>query len=117
MKKTVVEVLDDLDGQPAADAEAVNFTFGGIEYEIDLRPANVEQFAEALAPYIAVSRRVGGTRVRVRRAAGEKPGGSTASAIREWARQQGYEVSDRGRINTDVAEAYAKAQSTLGVPA
>ncbi|MBR7513023.1 Lsr2 family protein, partial [Mycobacterium tuberculosis] len=29
--------------------------------------------------------------------------------IREWARNNGYDVSDRGRIPADVADAYAAA--------
>lgn len=30
-------------------------------------------------------------------------------AIRDWARTNGYDVSDRGRIPSDVMEAYAAA--------
>ena len=85
----------------------------GAFYEIDLSEDNAERLREALHDYVEHARRQAGAR---RRAAGRTgPGRAprTASAdreqnqaIREWARKQGMNVSDRGRIPKEVSEAY-----------
>ncbi|MFT4029327.1 MAG: Lsr2 family protein [Protaetiibacter sp.] len=111
--KTITILTDDLDGgELPASSRSTRFAFEGVEYEIDLSPANARALADALAPYIAAGRRVGGARV----ASGSGPrrraaGGDTErlAAIRSWAQGAGYTVGDRGRIKADIVAAYDAA--------
>lgn len=104
-----VQILleDDLDGGDAS--ETVTFGLDGVTYEIDLSDKNATALREALAGYIGAGRRVAG-----RRSSGTGSSSRTSSGelakIREWARANGYDVSDRGRISKKVREAYAQAK-------
>lgn len=96
--------IDDLDGTDLGEtANTLSFAFDGKEYTIDLSDGNAETFRQVIAPYIEAGRRVTGTRTKTTRA---RSVGSNIKAVREWARANGYEVSDRGRIPTDVMDAY-----------
>lgn len=101
-RKTVVELVDDIDGG-AAD-ETVTFTVDGVTYEVDLSDENAERLRDSFAPYIAA-----GTRVSGRNKARKSYGGPDRSAVRAWASEHGYTVSDRGRLPEAVLEAYAAA--------
>ena len=110
-QKVLVSLVDDLDGSEAD--ETVEFGLDGINYQIDLSNDNAEELRDALAQYVEHARRAGG-RKRVGRPAA-KPAASSASvdreqnqAIRAWARKNGFQVSDRGRIPSEVVEAYHK---------
>src|SRR5699024_6448389 len=104
-----VTLIDDVDGT-AAD-ETVQFSLDGVNYEIDLTTENAARLRDSLASWVGHARRAGGRRTTARRGRGTgRSGGSgDAAKIREWARQNGYTVSDRGRIPAEVSEAYAKA--------
>lgn len=39
------------------------------------------------------------------------PSSEDTAAIRQWAKENGYEVNDRGRIPATIREAYAKANA------
>ncbi len=104
-----VELIDDLDESPAA--ETVSFALDGVSYEIDLSEANAAKLRDALAPYLGHARRTGGRR-------GQRSAGSSSSStgrsseaadIRAWARENGYEVSERGRVSAEIRSAYAAA--------
>jgi hypothetical protein len=103
-----VQILleDDLDGGKAD--ETVTFGLDGSTYEVDLSSSNAKKLREALAPYVGVGRKV---TARGRRAGGgrSRKGVSSASDIRAWARENGYEVSDRGRVPAEVRAAYEAA--------
>lgn len=109
-QKVMVTLVDDLDGSEAE--ETVEFGLDGAFYEIDLSEDNAERLREALAEYVEHARRAGGRkRAAVRAAAGRAPRTASADreqnqAIREWARKQGMNVSDRGRIPKEVTDAY-----------
>jgi hypothetical protein len=103
--------VDDLDGTEAA--ETVTFTLEGREYEIDLSDRNASELRDSLATYIAAARRAGGARRSRTTAAAATPRADSGNAdrehtaaIREWARQNGHQVSERGRIPNSVREAY-----------
>ncbi len=121
-QKVVVSLVDDLD-ETEAD-ETVEFGIDGTTYEIDLSDSNAAKLRDLLADYVAHSRRVSGRRRSASRAsapasaAPARRSGGRASvdreqnqAIREWARKQGRTVSERGRIPSEVSEAYHKAHS------
>lgn len=108
---TMVSMVDDIDG--SAGAESISFALEGIAYEIDLSAANAQKLRDALATYIAHGRKVGGRRTRVARG-GRSRSASTVdrdqvAVIREWARRNGHEVSDRGRLSAAVLEAFEAA--------
>lgn len=106
-RKVVVTVVDDLDGESAA-AETVSFGIDGVLYEIDLTEANAREFRASMAKWVPFARRVAG-RGRLK---GFVAGRSKdAKTVREWARNNGHDVPDRGRIPSAVQEAYLRAAS------
>lgn len=107
-KTTVVTMTDDLDGSKAAGT--VQFGWNGATYEIDLSKKNANALEKALAPYVSAARRVrGGTGGRRGRRAASA-GRSDLSALRAWAKKNGYEVADRGRIPAAVIDAFSAAK-------
>lgn len=109
--KTVL--VDDLDGTPlSSGASSTSFSLDGVAYEIDLAPENVQRLRDALAPFIAAARRTSTGTGRSARGGSRAKGSDPArlAAIREWARANGHEVSDRGRIAASVMEAYEASQ-------
>jgi hypothetical protein len=113
---TTVTLIDDLDNSSAA-TETVAFGLDGASYEIDLNEKNAKKLRDALGNYVANARRVDGARrVTVRAKPARNRGGrrtapdrEQTAAIRDWARKQGYEVSDRGRLSAAVVEAFNAA--------
>jgi hypothetical protein len=97
---------DDYDGGTAD--ETVTFSLDGAEYEIDLSSKNATGLREALAPWVAHARKIGGRRKRSTKATGS----SSTSDIRAWAQAQGLDVSSRGRVSADVRDAYEKAHAS-----
>lgn len=109
-QKTIVILTDDIDGGEAD--ETVTFALDGVTYEIDLNAENAARLRDAMAQWIGHARRVGGRRAAgARRSSGDAALSRSESAkIREWARENGYKVSDRGRIPAEVKEAYDAAR-------
>lgn len=112
-KETIVQLTDDLDGGEAA--EELTFALRGVEYEIDLSAKNVAALEKALAKFVNAGRRVSRTsttnrKARTPRGRKETNGAKQdVSAIRTWARDNGYEISNRGRISAGIREAYEAA--------
>jgi hypothetical protein len=109
-QKVHIVLEDDIDGTEAT--ETVSFGLDGTNYEIDLNDDNAARLRDALATYVGHGRKVSGARRGGgRRAAAASANGSGASAkeIREWARENGHDVPERGRIPADVREAYDSA--------
>jgi nucleoid-associated protein Lsr2 len=113
-QKVLVALVDDVDGSEAD--ESVKFALDGVAYEIDLSSKNAQKLRGVLEPYVEVARRTGGRASRGRgrpptlAAAGGSSGGRKAETaeIRAWAKAQGYDVSDRGRIPADIIDAFHK---------
>lgn len=109
-QKVTVTLVDDLDGTEAE--ETVEFGLDGASYQIDLSEDNAERLRDALSEYVEHARRSGGRkRGVVNRPAGRPARTASADreqnqAIRQWARKQGMKVSDRGRIPSEVIDAY-----------
>ena len=107
MAQTMV-ITDDLNG--ATPAETYYFIVGDKEYAVDLGEDNAKdfqsilaQFEEKMAPYIRAGRSIG--KANPRRPTSNKPS-YDAATVCIWANENGYEVSDRGRIPADILEAY-----------
>jgi hypothetical protein len=109
VKKTevIVTLTDDLDGGKAESS--VSFGYQGVTYEIDLSKRNLSAMDKAFAPYVNAARKAPATRRSTPRATSAQSAKENLSAIRAWAKANGYKVSDRGRIAADVQEAYRAA--------
>ncbi len=110
-----VVLVDDIDGSEAA--ETVTFGLDGAQYEIDLSADNADKLREALAPYVGHGRRAGGRRRAGGGGAGRSSGSRSAASsgspsaaeVRAWARENGWDVPERGRVSAEVREAYDAA--------
>jgi hypothetical protein len=108
-QKVQVILVDDVDGGEAE--ESVSFALDGAAYEIDLSTKNAEALRAALATGVGHARRVSG-RGRPRAAAagrGKSVKRADRADVRTWARSNGHDVSDRGRISSEVIDAYDAA--------
>jgi hypothetical protein len=122
-KKVIFALVDDVDGESVAD-ETIEFSIDGVSYEIDLSRANVEKLRAGLEPWISKARKVGGRQRKPKAATATAPRGKKAAvdreqtaATREWARKNGYNVSSRGRIPSEIAAAYHNAAAKATVNA
>ena len=89
--------------------ETLDFSYRGVQYQIDLSAPNARALDKLLAPILIVSRRRE-DRPAARRPVAEPPGRApTAKTVRAWARNKGIEVSDRGRVPADVVKRYQDA--------
>jgi len=106
-KRTIVSVVDDIDGYEGPDVRTVTFSIEGATYEIELGSANNALLDNALEPFISAARPVAAQSGRARQTAKSGP---AASAIRSWARENGLQVPDRGRIPSALREDFLKSQ-------
>ena len=108
-QKVQVVLTDDLDGGPAV--ETLAFMVDGTSYEIDLSEENAAAFREELRPYVEGARKAGASSKRTApaKAPRARSAGADLSAVRDWARENGHEVSDRGRLGQGIKDAYAAA--------
>lgn len=116
-ERVTVELVDDLDGSVAD--ETVHFTWEGKSLVVDLNKKNADKLRKALEPFVAAARPDGTVQAAAprRRAAsssssGKRPdssAGAATSVIRAWARENGIEVPDRGRLKPDVVQAWEAA--------
>ncbi|MEU8169760.1 Lsr2 family protein [Micromonospora sp. NPDC049004] len=110
-RKVITVLTDDLDGGKAD--RTVEFSLDGVAYTIDVSDENAGVLRKALDPYINAGRRIGrgpAENTRTVRRPGRPSGAGMDReqnrAIREWAAQNGYKISERGRIPVEVVEAY-----------
>ena len=105
VQKTIVHFTDDLD--PSLQAtDTIRFAFNNTEYEIDLADQHITELRSTLDPYVKAARKVGGRRgsaAASRVPAGRRP---DLSQVRQWAAENGIELSTRGRIAGGVLAAY-----------
>ena len=103
--------IDDIDGGEAEGT--VRFALDGAEYEIDLSAQHSEELRSALGRYVSHARKVGGVPRRVGRAAGRAvkagSGALNTTEVRNWARENGYDIKDRGRVPADLVAKYQAA--------
>ncbi len=113
-QKVQVVLSDDLDGGSAD--ETVSFALDGTSYEIDLSEKNAEALRGAFAEYVGHARRAGrGGGSAARRRPSAAPAARSSStdnaAVRSWAKDNGHDVSERGRISAAIREAYDQAHA------
>ena len=108
---TRVYLVDDLDGSED-DVSTVTFTLDGKDYEIDLSAGNADRLRGKLAKFTDAAspvRTKGAPSQRNSRAARPRTSRDQTQAVRDWARSNGHEVSDRGRISRSIQEAFDAA--------
>jgi Lsr2 len=106
-QKVQVLLIDDLDGS-AADG-TVRFGLDGTEYEIDLTAEHAQALRDALSRYVQAARRAGGGARRPARGGRRAAGGVDSTEVREWAKAQGIEVKDRGRVPAELVARFKAA--------
>ncbi|MBA2417774.1 MAG: Lsr2 family protein [Nocardioidaceae bacterium] len=107
-QKVQIILVDDVDGGEAD--ETVRFGLDGTSYEIDLSRKNAQALRDTFARYVAEGRKVGNRRsASGRRSSSTTTSGDSPAQIREWARNNGFNVPARGRVSAEVREAYAAA--------
>lgn len=110
-KKVTVTLVDDVDGEAAAD-ESVEFGIDGVTYEIDLSSKNAEKLRKQLSTWVEHARKVSGRSRRGSLGSGRKRPSidrAQSAAIRGWASKNGHSVSSRGRIPAEVIDAFNAA--------
>lgn len=114
-RKIVHQLIDDLDGTEieAGEGETVLFSLDGVAYEIDLTDANASELRAGLERYVSAGRSVGSSRGSSNGGGSSRPrrrtGQQDYSEIRSWAKSNGFQVSDRGRVPANVIDAYEAA--------
>lgn len=110
-RKIVHQLVDDLDGTilEPGEGETVLFALDGKSYEIDLTSENAATLRDALAPFISAGRRAGGSATSSAPKSRRRGGQTDYGPVREWAKANGYTVSERGRVPANVLEAYEAA--------
>jgi hypothetical protein len=109
VQKVETILIDDLDGGEAQST--VRFAFGGAEYEIDLSTAHAAELRQKLDTFISAGRKLNGTARRASRGSTRRGTGNgpTPSEVREWAKSQGIEVKDRGRVPEELVVKFKAA--------
>ena len=112
-QKTQVVLVDDVDGSEAT--QTISFAYQGVKYEIDLNDDHAAAIEESFNDWIQAARKVTGRSASTKNASiprsTSRPGTSSRdlNAVRSWLRENGYEVSDRGRIAQMMLDAYDAA--------
>jgi hypothetical protein len=120
-KQIITETIitDDLTGEPGEDVQTVTFSFAGVDYEIDLSAVARTGLGTVLYQYTRYARVVPkGRKSSAKRAGGKGTSGRRVSAdrerstaIRTWAANHGHTLGNRGRIPSEIVEAYEQAHA------
>lgn len=107
-QKVVREFVDDIDGSAAE--RTFTFAVDGTAYEIDLSSENIAEFKSAIGGFIESARKVkttsNGRRQRGTPTTDLRERRVRLNEVREWARENGYSVSSRGRVSAEVLAAF-----------
>jgi len=111
-QQTQIILTDDIDGSKAT--QTVTFAFQGTSYEIDLNDEHASSIEESFAEWVNAARKTarGGAATAARSSSGSRGSGpkrADLDDVRAWARENGHQVSDRGRVASKVLEAYDAA--------
>jgi hypothetical protein len=107
-QRVEVVLTDDLDGTEVRNGKGETITFGldGKTYEIDLSARNATALRKTLKPYIDAGRKAKNSRVRTTT---RTKIGPDARTVKEWARANGYQVKERGRVSKEILAAFEAA--------
>lgn len=104
-KRVVTQLVSDLSGDELApgEGETIAFTYRSVNYTIDLTDKEAAGFDNSIAMYLEHATKVGGRRKSTSTATASD---YSAKDVRAWAKENGIEVPDRGRIPGEVVEKY-----------
>lgn len=116
-QKISVLLVCDLHDDEVEGIETVTFGLDGTAYEVDVCDDHGAQIRDAFAPFVGAARRAGRPAAptssrRSSRSSRSAPAGSDRELVqakREWARKNGFTVSDRGRLSAELLTAYDAA--------
>jgi len=100
--------IDDLDGSEAEGT--VRFGLDGVHYEIDLNQVHAKELRDTLARYAGAARKAGGTSRQPAKTRGKaSANGLNTTEVRDWAKANGLDVKDRGRVPADLIARFQAA--------
>jgi hypothetical protein len=110
-QRTHVVLISDLSGKEIADkdGQTVSLTVQGTSYELDLTSKEAKELFKVLEPYTAVARKSGGRRSGSGRSTARGADREQLRNMRQWLRDNGHNVSDRGRISAELQDLYHAA--------
>ena len=116
-QKVQVLLVCDLHADEVEGTETLTFGLDGSSYEIDACDDHAVELRDAFAPFVGAARRAGrGSATSPQRRSSRAGARGAASGdkqrvaqIRAWARNNGHQVSERGRIAATVLQAYEAA--------
>jgi hypothetical protein len=110
-QKVQVLLVCDLHEDEVEGTETVSFGLDGSSYEIDVCDTHATELRKAFATYVGAARRAGRTSVAARRGrpSAKSSSNQRVAEIREWARKNGQQVSERGRLSATLVAAYEAA--------
>ena len=88
---------------------AVRAGLDGTGYETGLIAGHARALPDTLACCVAAARRAGGGRRPARAGRRASVSGLNPTKVRQWARAQGIEVKDRGRVPAELAPKFKAA--------
>lgn len=103
--RTVIELIDDLDGSEAT--ETVRFALDGNNYEIDLGDRNADELRGELKRFVGAARKTSAAKAPVVR---RLAAAVDTKAVRAWAQAHGVAVNPRGRVRENVVQQYLAAR-------
>lgn len=106
--RTQVSYDCDYDGKSIPDGEHQERTLAvdGTLYELDLCMKHSDRFDEDTRRYTGKGRRIGRVNTNLRKPLRSAVSRRQSAAIRAWARQQGIQLQDKGRIPDKVVAQY-----------
>jgi hypothetical protein len=104
-ERVIIDLVDDIDG--TGSASTIAFGLDGKRYEIELNKRNEAKLRKTLGPWIEKAREVRSPAPsrRTRRKAK-----ADSATVRQWAAENGVEVSSTGRVAQSVIDQYEAAQ-------
>ncbi|MFJ4806725.1 histone-like nucleoid-structuring protein Lsr2 [Streptomyces murinus] len=108
-RKIMTVYTDDLTDTQSDEVSTHRFSLNGVQYEIDLTPESYDKLDAALRPFIEKGRKVKRVRGTENSRQSQPIGGAKAEEVRAWARENGYEVSNRGRVPREIHVAFEAA--------
>jgi Lsr2 len=110
-KQIITNIIDDLDGSEAN--ETVSFALDGMGFSVDLNLKNAKALRDFLEKYMEAGTRTGRVEGKHAQIHGYRPttlqttlNREQNQKIRAWAENNGWELSDRGRIPQVVVDAF-----------
>jgi len=113
-QKVSVLLVDDIDGSEAD--ETIPFGLGGTHYEIDLNSKHAQELRGQLERYVKAARKVTRSAAQPARVRRINANDAKNKEIRNWAKERGLEINDRGRIPADIVAQYETETASRSRP-